>query len=281
MTISGELGRFRASDGYEFYYRRWDASGRPRARLVFVHGIRSHAGWYQASCQRLGERGYEVLFLDRRGAGLNTAHRADAPSFRRLLDDLGEFLRDLRRSRPALPIVLVGISWGGKLAVGLPYRRPGLVHGLALLCPGLAPQVTPPFLQRLAIARARLLNPQRLFPIPLNDPDLFTTSPQWQQFIAQDPHGLRQATARFLFASFALDIYLRRAARRVTLPTLLMLAGEDRIIDNARTQAMVERFPSPDRTVITYPGAHHTLEFEGDGHPWFEDLCGWVEQRLV
>jgi alpha-beta hydrolase superfamily lysophospholipase len=280
------LHAFRASDGYLFYYRRYAPEGKTRARLVFVHGIRSHGGWYERSCRTFAEAGYELFFLDRRGGGLNTAHRGDTPNFRRLLDDIGEFIREQRYARPWLPTILAGISWGGKLAVGLPYRSPGLIDGLVLLCPGLAPRVTPPFLERIAIARARVRRPQRLFPIPLNEPELFTGSPEWQRYIAEEPHGIRQATARFLFGSFSLDIYLRRAAKRIQLPTLLLLAEHDRIIDNARTRAMVEGFPTMDRSIREYVGAHHTLEFEQSNseskavhHPWMRDALEWLGSR--
>jgi alpha-beta hydrolase superfamily lysophospholipase len=269
------LATFPASDGYRWYYRRYAPANRPRGRVVFVHGIRSHGGWYTRSCAELAAAGFEVFFLDRRGAGLNTARRGDAPSFRRLLDDVAEFVADLRRSSPWLPVTLAGISWGGILAVGLPYRRPGLVDAVALLCPGICPKVAPPLLQRVGIARARLCDPGRFFPIPLNEPDLFTASPDWRRFIDRDRHGLREATARFLFGSFSLDIYLRRAVRRLTVPTLLLLAGHDRVIDNAATRRFLEAAPT-NRTVIEYPGAHHTLEFEPDGHPFVGDMIGWL-----
>ncbi len=274
-----ELGTFRASDGYAFYFRRFRPAGPARARLVFVHGIRSHGDWYTRSCTTFAQAGCDVYFLDRRGAGLNTAKRGDAPNFRRLLDDIAEFLQALRAEQCWLPIFLGGISWGGKLAVGIPYRRPGLIDGLMLLCPGLAPRVGPPFVQRAMIAAARLLRPERLFHIPLNEPELFTSSAVWQKMIDADPHGLREATARFLFSSFSLDLYLRRAARRVAVPTLLLLAERDRIIENTRTRAMVARFPC-ETAVVEYANAHHTLEFEPDGHPWVGDVLSWLEARL-
>src|SRR5262249_34494128 len=154
----------------------------PRAHVVCVHGIQSHGGWYEGSCTRLAQAGFAVYFLDRRGSGLNPQQRGDAPSFRRLLDDLAEVLPPLRGSRP---VFLAGISWGGKLAAALQRRHPGLVDGLALLCPGFCPRVGPSFLQRLAILWSRLTAPTRLFPIPLNDPELFTASPAWQRFIQE------------------------------------------------------------------------------------------------
>lgn len=272
------LRTFRASDGYVFYLRHYPAVGRTRGRLVFLHGIRSHGGWYTRSCGEFAAAGFDVYFLDRRGAGLNTARRGDGPSFRRLLDDVAEFTRSLRAERVWLPLFVCGISWGGKLAAALPYRRPGLLDGLVLLCPGLVPKVAPPFLRRMRIALAKFLRPDRLFSIPLNEPELFTASPEWQKFIDADPHGLRVATARFLFNSFALDIYLRRASRRVAVPALLALAEHDRIIDNAGTRAFVGRFAGA-REVVEYPGAHHTLEFEPPDHPWVGDVLAWLARQ--
>ncbi|MBN9120855.1 MAG: alpha/beta fold hydrolase [Planctomycetes bacterium] len=273
------LSTFRASDGYPFYFRHYPAPAAPRARLVFVHGIRSHGGWYARSCRRFAEAGFDVHFLDRRGAGLNTARRGDAPSFRRLIDDVAEYVQHLRAERGYLPVFVCGISWGGKLAVGLPYRKPNLVDGLVLLCPGLVPKVAPPLPQRARIAVARVFRPWKFFPIPLNEPDLFTASPERRAYVDAEPHGLRSATSRFLFSSFSLDIYLKRAAKRVTIPTFLALAEHDRIIDNVRTAEFVGRFPGPTETVM-YPGAHHTLEFERDDHPWLGDVVRWVERRL-
>jgi alpha-beta hydrolase superfamily lysophospholipase len=133
----------------------------------------------------------------------------------------------------------------------------------------------------MRIALASRLRPGKFFPVPLNEPELFTASPQWQKYIDEDRYAVREATARFLFNSFGLDVYLRRAARRVTVPVLTLLAGQDRIIDNAATRAFVASFPSRDNRVIDYPEAHHTLEFEPEGHPFVEDLLKWMSQLHI
>ena len=273
------LDTFRATDGYSFYYRRFAPPGTPRARLVFLHGVRSHGGWYERSCQEFAAAGFEVFFLDRRGSGLNSARRGDCPNFRRLIDDVAEFVLHLRRERAWLPVFVAGISWGGKLAVGLPARKPGLVNGLILLCPGLKPKVKPPLAQRLRIFLARRLRPTKLFPIPLNDAELFTASPTGQRFIDRDPFGLRDATARFLFNSFVFDQFLKRAAKKVRVPVLLMLAGRDRILDNAKTRKFVGRFDAV-TTIVDYPDAEHTLEFEPPECPWVGDVVRWVQRRI-
>src|SRR5262249_61528626 len=117
------------------------------------------------------------------------------------------------------------ISWGGKPGVGFQYRYPGLVDALALLCPGFFPKVTAGFFQRLWIGRCALRAPTKLFPIPLNDPALFTESEHWREFLRKDPLALHEATARMLFQSNSLDIYLRRAQRRGNAATLRLVCG--------------------------------------------------------
>ena len=275
-----EVCQFHTSDGYQFYYTHYSPVQRPRARLVMLHGIRSHGGWYRNSCAKLAAAGFEVFVLDRRGSGLNTAHRGDCPVFRRLMDDVAEFVQHLRQARAWLPIFVAGISWGGKLAVGLAKRKPGLVDGMILLCPGLKPKVSPVVSQRLRVLVASLLRPTKFFPIPLNEPKLFTASPQWQHFIATNRHDLHEATARFLLNSVAFDVYLKRAVKCVTGPSLTLLAGRDQIIDNALTRRFVASFPSRDNRVIDYPDAEHTLELEGNSHPFVDDVVRWVERRI-
>lgn len=265
---------YSAGDGYACHYRSYPAQGATRAEIVYLHGIQSHAGWYEGSCRRFAAAGYRVSFLDRRGSGLNFPARGDAPHYRRLIDDIADYILPLRQ-RVTAPIALLAVSWGSKLAVALQKRHPGLIDGLALLCPGICPRIHPSFTQRCRILWARLTRPTRLFPVPLSDPELFTSSPKWLDFLRKDPLALHEATARLLVHSVRLDFYVRRAARAVRVPTLVQLAGSDRIIDNARTRHFVQHFSGPCR-VIEYPKAQHTLEFEDQPQVHLSDLLDWL-----
>lgn len=266
---------FSASDGYVMHYRRYPPQGRVRGQVVAIHGIQSHGGWYTGSCQHLARAGWEVLFLDRRGSGLNQEARGDTPSHRRLLADLDEFIG----ANCPKPPFLLAISWGAKLAVGLEYWVPGGSAGLLLLTPGFCPRVHLPLGQRVLIGLSRLVMPHKRFPIPLDDPELFTATPYWQEYLRNDPLALHMATARFLVASRRLDMLMRRAYTKVQVPVLLLLAGRDRIIRNGPTKEYVERFPTKDCRVIEYPEASHTLEFEADPLPIYRDLERWLEMH--
>lgn len=269
-----------ATDGYPIHVAVWPATSPLRGRVVIIHGVQSHGGWYHNLGRVLGAAGYEVHFPDRRGSGANTKNRGDTPSARRLIEDVAERLRDLRGRDPNVKIALGAISWGGKTAIITAANHPDLVDALALVCPGLQPRVGVTRAERLRIAWAYLTSRRKLFPIPLSDPALFTGQRKGQEFIAADPLGLRSATAGLLAASTFLDRMVRSALHRVNQPALLMLSGQDRIIDNQRTQTAFDHIPSNTKHVITYPEAHHTLEFEPDPNRYARDLIAWFDQVL-
>lgn len=275
------IREYTASDGYVLRYRHWQPDGPPRAHVVAIHGIQSHSGWYGYSTSRLREAGYEVRYLDRRGSGLNEVDRGHALAADRLINDVAQMLRRVRwerdREGSSRPIVLMGVSWGGKLAAAIAGTRPNLVDAVALLYPGIRPLIGPSTRQRLRLGLAKRMGVRhRRVPIPLDDPALFTAEPEWQQFIANDPLAIHEASVGFLLAGNELDRIVDRTAPRLVHPLLLMLAGRDRIIDNAATKRFALTLGSNDRREILYPDAAHTLEFEPNRDRFVNDLIGWL-----
>lgn len=275
------LAQYRASDGYPLVWRQWRTRGlRPRACLVLLHGIQSHGGWYGYSCSRLAAAGYEVRLLDRRGSGLNARHRGHAPHEDRLIHDVVQALGQARHALPSeTPIILGGVSWGGKLALAVALRRPELIDGLALLYPGLTPRIGPTRLQEAFLRltyRAGL--PRALITIPLNDPELFTSVPRWRDYIRRDALALRQVSSHFLHANLELSAEIERTARPLGKPLLLMLAGRDQIIDNERTRGLFKRLRDDQSQLLEYPAASHTLEFEPDPDRFVNDLSQWLSR---
>src|SRR3954452_22676825 len=112
--IRHEDRTFEASDGYPFHVAVWPAVGPLRGRVVVLHGVQSHSGWYHSLGRTLAEAGFEASFPDRRGSGPHLRERGHAPSGGRLVRDLAEWLQYRRAERPGLPITLAGISWGAK-----------------------------------------------------------------------------------------------------------------------------------------------------------------------
>ncbi len=273
---------FEASDGYQYQYRHWQPTqSSPRAYIVMLHGIQSHSGWYTYSCDRLCQEGYDIRFLDRRGSGLNQEQRGHVLHPERLVGDITQFLADLHRERKRrnfdAPIFLMSVSWGGKLAVVTAARRPDLVEGLALLYPGICARIKPKWNRVLKLKYALWKGwVNARVNVPLGDPALFTHDPLWQKYINDDPLTLHRVSVGFLGASRELDKQASELLPQINCPLLLMLAGQDRIIDNDATRKLFEKVPSQQRTLIEYPEAAHTLEFEKNRDQFVKDLADWL-----
>ena len=81
-------------------------------------------------------------------------------------------------------------------------------------------------------------------------------------------------------ASFFIDLLAKSSRRRIRQPALLMLAGQDRIIDNGRDARLLPRSGLDGPQVIEYPDGHHTLEFEPDPSRYALDLVAWLDRTI-
>jgi alpha-beta hydrolase superfamily lysophospholipase len=264
-------------DGTALYYREW-APRHPKGAVICVHGIRSHGAWYIGSCGRLAERGYRVLFPDRRGSGLN--RDAGTPGDERVarwVGDVGQFAARASVELRGKPVHLLGISWGGRIAAAVAAAGRVRVRSVVLSAPGIVALRDCGLGTKISVAAALLLNPRRDFSIPLEDPALFTDDPDERNYIEQDLFGVRRASARFLLESGKLERLGRRSLRTLRIPLLLLLAGRDRIVDNAGTKRLFEECPAADKVLKVYPEARHTLEFDACREEYLDDLAAWFD----
>jgi len=268
------------SDGYRSAVRWWRPP-KPRGAVLYLHGIQSHGGWYEASAGMLADRGFAVLMPDRRGSGLNQDQRGHAISAQQCLADVAEMLDHLLLAVGRTDAHVVGISWGGKLAAALAGTAAGpKIRTLSLVAPGIYPKVDLSPTEKFRVGLAMVHDRGRPFEIPLNAPRLFTANPERLRFLEQDDLKLTQVTASFLLASRRLDRLARRFWEKPWRGAVhLMLAGQDKIIENERTRAWLRGLPVQDRRTTEYPDAEHTLEFEPNPEPFFRDLCDWIEAR--
>lgn len=273
-----ELHTWKVSDGYELRGRVWRGNhGQTESGILYLHGIQSHGGWFEWSAALLAEAGHAVVLPDRRGSGLNAAARGDTPTVDRWLEDLDELADWAQRELDVQRWATVGVSWGGKTAIAWALRHPERVRRVLLIAPGLFPSVDVGWAGRLRIGMSLLRHPQRPFPIPLDDPALFTDNPVGRAFIAGDPLKLSHATARFFYESSRLDRSLVRAANgSLHAETTLILAGRDQIIRNAPTIRWLERIAVRPPLVHALSDAAHTLEFETEVAPFRRLVQEWA-----
>jgi alpha-beta hydrolase superfamily lysophospholipase len=258
--------------------------------VLYMHGIQSHPGWFVGSAHAMAQAGHAVYQVIRRGSGDNTQAPGHAQSAQQLLHDVKYAAQFALNETGQDALHLVGVSWGGKLLAAYATwpKRQIQIASLTLIAPGIAPKVDMPAVTKLRIAWAILTNSTRRFDIPLNNVDLFTDNAAMRNYLSLDPFRLKQATARFLNTSRQLDRMLKRSAGRVagvrtdasgtSVPTTLILAKQDRIIDNAATIKKIKRLAGENLRIAELPG-HHTLEFEPNPQPFYDELTDAVRDR--
>ncbi len=270
------------SDGYVVRGRAWQPTEPPTEATLYLHGIQSHGGWYAWSASVLADAGQYVLLPDRRGSGLNPAARGDTPNAARWLADLDELSDVATRAAGVRRVNLVGVSWGGKLALAWARQRPERVGRILLIAPGLFPKIDVGLVGRLRIVLLLLLRPSCSVPIPLDEPELFTDNPAGRAFIDRDTMKLTRVTARFLYQSHRVDRQLiGTAPGAVRSAVTVMTAGQDRIIRNDQTTRWLERVCAAPPTLLHYQQAGHTIEFEPAVEQFETDLRSWACNRPV
>ena len=149
-------------------------------------------------------------------------------------------------------------------------------RSLVLVAPGLFPVIDVSAAEKFRIGWSMVANPERLFDIPLNDPELFTADPKWIDYLRNDELQLHQATAGFFLASRRMDKLVRRLPARRPVPLFLTLAGDERIVDNEATRRFVREMEWPGRLVSLYERSRHTLEMGPDRQQFIDDVVAWL-----
>jgi alpha-beta hydrolase superfamily lysophospholipase len=258
---------YRAADGRELACLVYRGPEVPTdTAVVMLHDQDGHAGTLALIAARLSAAGHHVYTPDRRGAGLNRENRGfvsgDAASADELTSDLDRLLAGMAPHYGRM--VLVGFGWGGKLALAYALAHPGRLDDLVLIAPDLEPAPLTPPMSGLRLVGAARPAPASAVELP-GWIELATADRAWRAYLAQDPLRLRRVTARFVMASRELDRRVAAAAAARTTPTLLLLAGRDRLVDNSAARDLLGRGPVGTLTVAELPGQAHALPLELPG----------------
>ncbi len=275
MTERGPLSQ----DGQPALYYRWAPAESSRATVLVLHGYGEHSGRYEHVLEALVEAGFSGLAIDYRGYGLAEGRRGCLRSFDEYVTDALRGLSLARHKKGAdEPLFLLGHSQGGLLALRVAMEEGLGLSGLLLSSPwlGMAMKV-PAWKQWIARLASRFM-PDLALPsdIPTG---WITTDPEQVSLADADPLMVRKGSARWLTEIYGAQETVKAGLASVTLPTLLMAAGDDRLVSTAESRAFFERLGASDGTWKEYPGLRHELFNEVERERVFVDFTGWIRDR--
>ena len=276
--ISSTLTTFTAADGENLAVQDWPLPEGMMARgtVLLVHGLGEHVGRYDALAQRLNAWGYAVRGYDQYGHGESGGPRGGLNTDTRLLEDLGDLVDATRARTPAgQPLVLLGHSMGGLVAARFVALNMRPVDALVLSSPALD-------------AGLGAVQKMLVVTLPRIAPNLRVGNGLDAQYLSHDPavvaayradplcHDRISARLARFIAEGGPATLARAAHWRV--PTLLMWAGSDKLVNPAGSRAFAAAAPQALVQSHCFAPLYHELFNESPemADPVFNMLHTWL-----
>ena len=249
-----------------------------RGVVIVVHGLGEHAGRYDHVARQLNEWGFAVRGYDQCGHGESGGPRGSLPTDTRLLDDLADIVDSTRlRMSKKTPLILLGHSMGGLVVsrfVSLAMRP---VDALIMSSPALDPGLSR--FQKFLVSV-----------LPKIAPNLRVGNGVKPQFISHDPavvaayrsdplvhDRISARLARFIVEASAQTLAM---ASQWTVPTLLLYAGDDRLLNPQGSRTFAAHAPKDVVTAVCFEDLYHEIFNERDAAPVFGTLKQWLDDRF-
>lgn len=268
--------RLTVRDGTTLLVRWWRGSGRPRGTIVVVHGLGEHGGRYTKLALHLTAQGFDCVTYDLRGHGKSTGRRGAIRTADDHLDDLTFVMDAARRAHPRNRLFLLGHSMGGQIAALLVARRYRPVDGLILSSPAFAVKMT--VFQRLQLVVGSALTPGLAVHNGVQ-PDKISKSAAVVAAYKADPMVHDRITPRLARAILRGGAEIIAGARQWTVPTLLLWALEDHLVDPAGSSRFAMQAPQHVVRAKSFGGLYHEIFNAVDPTPVLEYLDAWLEER--
>jgi alpha-beta hydrolase superfamily lysophospholipase len=273
-------GRFEGERGLELYWQAWlPESAAPHAVVVLAHGASEHSGRYAWTGEQLAARGYALYAIDHRGHGKSEGGRAVIDRMANAVEDLHTLVEVATAANPGRPVVLLGHSMGGAVALSYTLAHEDSLDALVLSAPLAALEAASP-VQRVAGRVLSVVAPS--LGVVAIDSTAVSRDPQVVADYEADPlnyHGKLPARTVAELSS-AINGY-PDAVPRFRLPLLAMHGTADRLTPIAGSEMVVERAGSEDKTLKRYDGLYHELLNEPERQQVLDDIADWLDARFA
>ena len=270
---------FRSRDGLDLHFNDWPAP-QPRARMLVVHGLGEHSGRYATLADDLNTLGISVRAFDHRGHGRSQGKRGAVGKDPDCLSgDAVEVFNAYAGEGDDLPF-LFGHSMGGLVAmhaVGKLGLRP---RGLVASSPALASHAGK--FDRLLSKVLLRLAPD--FTVGNGLPaDKLSHAPGVERAYLDDPDNHNRVSARLAQYIFVAGPEVIAMASAWSMPTLLQIAGSDRLVDPAGTRAFAAVASKAAVECHDYADLFHEIynEAEPARSQVLRDLREWLEKSFI
>jgi acylglycerol lipase len=277
--VSGHReSRLAGVGGTRIYWQCWHPEEAPRAVVVIAHGAGEHSGRYAHVADRLVSEGYAVYAPDHRGHGHSEGRRAQIDRIDKVVADLDALIALAASEHEATPVVLLGHSMGGAIALAYTMLHQARLSALMLSGPLAALEAASPPV-RIAANVLSALTPN--LGVLAVDSSLVSRDPAVVAAYVNDPlvhHGKLPARTIAELAK-AIESF-PEGVRSITIPTLIMYGTADALCPPAGSKMLAERIAAEDKTLRPYEGLYHEILNEPEQDQVMDDICAWLAAHV-
>ncbi len=259
-----------------------DTAVTPWAALLCLHGLSLHAKNYADFGTRLGHLGIPTYAIDVRGFGSwqNTGIGYDL-DFESTFKDIENALEAIHKAHPGLPVILLGESMGGGLALQAAARYPKLVDGL--ICSVPSEKRNGQKSTSLKVAVGLITAPKKELAVGPNVVSQATTNHEVAMSWESDPLARMNMSAKDLLRYEKLMRQNTADAERIcSTPVLFLQGGSDRLIKPAGTVELFNHIRSSDKDLVMVGSAEHLIFEQGQFTDDVVDLVSnWIDKHVV
>jgi alpha-beta hydrolase superfamily lysophospholipase len=269
-------GTFIGKGGLEIFFQQWEVTN-PKAILVIIHGLGEHSGRYGNLIDALQNKGIAIYALDHRGFGRSGGKRGYVDSFMDYIYDMKIFVNMIKDKHPNKPVIMLGHSMGGVLALKYALTHAEDLDALILSSPGLVPAIkVPAWKKNLAIFLSSKI-PSLTMPSGLDATTISRDKEVVKQYLA-DPLVHDKVTPRFYVEMMnTIDECINRCGE-IKHPLLLFHGTADALVLDEASKIVYQKASSKDKTLKLFEGLYHETmnELEPDRKKVLKLVAEWI-----
>lgn len=278
------FGNFQSYDNLTIRTAKWEAKGNKRGTLFFLQGMGGFIEGYTDFASKMNELGFDVFTLDWRGQG--GSGRATSKNTLLHINSFDDYVKDLetyfaQQREFARPVIVVGNSMGGNIALRYIYSHPNAVDGLIALSPmvDVNTQNYPAFVARAIAHTIKNLGGSESYVFGFNkfnldkcisnfDPHQYGDREKYLSdcVYLSNHENLATGGPSFGWLAAAFDscdlIKDYDFSSRILIPVLMVTVPNDHLVDADAQRDLCSIMPKCRQ--ILYPEGHHNLLKDND-----------------
>lgn len=248
--------------------------------IVTVHGLGLYSGAYQAFGERIQKEGYGLISFDVRGFG---SYRNDEVTqkldLQAAVADIERILREMRSDYPEIPIVLLGESMGGAIALRIASESPNLIDAVVSSVPSGSRYQAKKTAFKVAL---KFLNQKHeQFDVGTAVVEQATADMDLRDMWEGDSQMRMKLSPSELvnFQSFMGD-NVKAAAKINKTPVIIFQGFSDNLVKPMGTLAIYQAIPTKDKDMIFIGRAEHLIFEQGQfDEIVFRGLLEWINRH--